>query len=68
MYDPVARDVAIARDVVVMENIIDSSMTTITIDESRPHEDAEEEEVSVSEEQDTNENQKDRTFIPSDSS
>ncbi|CAH2103986.1 unnamed protein product [Euphydryas editha] len=68
LYDPVARDVTIARDVVVMENIDDSSMTTITVNESRPPEDVKEEEVSLSEEQDTSENQNDKTFIPSNSS
>ncbi|CAH2088142.1 unnamed protein product [Euphydryas editha] len=68
LCDPVARDVTIARDVVVMENIDDSSMTTITVNESRPPEDVKEEEVSLSEEQDISESQKDKTFIPSNSS
>lgn len=68
LYDPVARDVITARDVVVMENIDDSSATTITIDESRPPVEAEEEHVSVSEEWDTSNSQMDRTFIPNDSS
>ncbi|CAH2100912.1 unnamed protein product [Euphydryas editha] len=51
-----------------MENIDDSSMTTITVNESRSPEDVKEEEVSLSKEQDTSESQKDKTFIPSNSS
>ncbi|CAG9575555.1 unnamed protein product [Danaus chrysippus] len=63
-----ARDVITARDVVVMENTDDSSATTITIDESRPPKEAEEEHDSVSEEQDTSDNPMDETFIPNESS
>lgn len=66
LYDPVARDVTVARDVVIMENIDDRSTTTITIDESISHENAQEEETSESENQDASESQKDKTFIPSD--
>ncbi|CAG9565764.1 unnamed protein product [Danaus chrysippus] len=68
LYDPEARDVITARDVVVMENTDDSSATTITIDESRPPKEAEEEHDSVSEEQDTSDNPMDETFIPNESS
>ncbi|CAG9568174.1 unnamed protein product [Danaus chrysippus] len=63
-----ARDVITARDVVVMENTDDSSATTITIDESRPPKEAEEEHDSVSEEQDTSDNPMDETFMPNESS
>ncbi|KAJ8737027.1 hypothetical protein PYW07_000298 [Mythimna separata] len=63
MYDPIARNIIVARDVVVMENIDDSSATTITINEERPPEGVQEEE-----EQDTSVSQKDETFIPGNSS
>lgn len=65
LYDPISRDVIVARDVVVMENTDASSTTSIVIKENKePDESADAVPVTSSDD----ENQNDKTYVPDNSS
>lgn len=64
LYDPVSRDVIVARDVVIMEKTDDSSTTIVIEEKEQPERTAEMVPVSSSDK----ENQCDKTYVPDSSS